>query len=39
MTVYDKMRPVCLTILEGAAAAYSQVAMLRGKTGNSWQVG
>ena len=39
MTVYVKMRRACLTIPEGAAAAYGQIAMLCGKPGNSRQVG
>lgn len=38
MSVYDKIRFVCLAIPEGAAAAYGQVAMLRGKPGNSRKV-
>lgn len=38
MTFYEKMRRVCLTIPEGAAATYGQVAMLRCKPGNSRQM-
>lgn len=39
MTVYGKMRRVCLAIPEGSAAACGQVATLCGKPGNSRQVG
>ena len=39
MTLYEKMRLVCLAIPEGTAAAFGQIAMLCGKPGNSWQVG
>lgn len=39
MTFYEKMRLVCLAIPEDTAAACGQIAMLRGKPGNSRQVG
>lgn len=39
MNFYEKMRLVCLAIPEGTVATYGQIAMLRGKHGNSRQVG